>query len=398
MKLAENGGAVAEGVPPDKPARRARGSADAAGTTRPAVIDARGLQKKFGSRVVLRDLSLRVHVGEIFGLIGPSGSGKTTMIHLLCGHLRPNGGTVTVLGEQPTAFTVATRRQIGYMPQNFILYPDLTVKQNVGFAAGLYGLGEWRSRRKIRATLELVELWDARKRTVRQTSGGMQRRLALAAALVHDPDLLFADEPTANLDPILRAKLWAHFRAMSAAGRTLLLTTQYIDEAEHCDRVGLVFDGALIAAGHPEMLRQRAFGGDIVEMVLDRPATPCVEATNAVEGVRKTDVVGADTLRGTVEDAKCGIPVLIDAVEAAGNAVRSVGSSCDPETLSYGELRSFKSGLVTGLVPSSPSRSMMCSHWARSGRKHKMSSSRSTSLLKSPCVRSHLPLMPPSRR
>ncbi len=324
MKLTENGGAVAEDVPPDRPARRALERANAAGTTRPAVIDARGLRKKFGSRVVLRDLSLRVHVGEIFGLIGPSGSGKTTMIHLLCGHLRPDGGTVTVLGEQPTAFTVAARRQIGYMPQNFILYPDLTVKQNVGFAAGLYGLGEWRSRGKIRATLELVELWDARRRTARQISGGMQRRLALATALVHDPDLLFADEPTANLDPILRAKLWAHFRTMSAAGRTLLLTTQYIDEAEHCDRVGLMFDGALIAEGHPETLRQRAFGGDIVDMVLDRPAPLCVEATKAVEGVRETKVVGADALRVTVEDAKRGIPALIDAVEDAGAAVRSV--------------------------------------------------------------------------
>ena len=324
MKLTENVGAAAEDVSLNKTAHRAPERTDAAGTTRPAVIDARGLQKKFGSRVVLRDLSLRVHAGEIFGLIGPSGSGKTTMIHLLCGHLRPNGGTVKVLGEQPTAFTVAARRQIGYMPQNFILYPDLTVQQNVGFAAGLYGLGEWRSRRKIRATLELVELWDARKRTARQISGGMQRRLALATALVHDPDLLFADEPTANLDPILRAKLWAHFRTMSAAGRALLLTTQYIDEAEHCDRVGLMFDGALIAEGHPDTLRQRAFGGDIVDLVLDRPAALCVEATNAVAGVRKSEVVGAAVLRVTVEDAKGGIPALIDAVEAAGAVVRSV--------------------------------------------------------------------------
>lgn len=197
------------------------------------VIDVTELHKHFGGSPVLAELSLQVRAGEIFGLIGPSGSGKTTTIHLCCGHLQPSGGTITVFGEQPRAFTAATRRKLGYLPQQFILYPDLTVAQNVAFAAGLYGLAEWQSRDTIRAVLELVELWDARTRTARKISGGMQRRLALAAALVHNPELLFADEPTANLDPILRAKLWAHFRALCNGGRTLLVTIQYIDEAEY---------------------------------------------------------------------------------------------------------------------------------------------------------------------
>jgi ABC-2 type transport system ATP-binding protein len=292
---------------------------------RKLVINARGLRKAFGGQPVLSNLSLEVRSGEILGLIGPSGSGKTTAIHLFCGHLRPSDGSVVVLDEAPTAFTPATRRRIGYMPQNFILYPDLTVKQNVAFAAGLYGLGEWRSRDRIRATLELVELWSARKRTARAISGGMQRRLALAAALVHDPDLLFADEPTANLDPILRAKLWTHFRGMSAAGRTLLITTQYIDEAEYCDRVGLLFDGALIAEGQPETLRRRAFGGDLVDIILDRPVLPFVEAAHATEGVRATEVLGVDVLRLTVDDAQHAIPVLLAGVAAGGAIVRSVG-------------------------------------------------------------------------
>lgn len=293
-------------------------------TARPLVIDARGLEKRFGDRLVLRDLSLRVRAGEIFGLIGPSGSGKSTTIHLLCGHLRPSSGEVTVFGESPARFTTATRRRIGYLAQGFVLYPDLTVQDNVSFAAGLYGLPEWRCRDTIRAILELVELWDARRRPTRKTSGGMQRRIALAAALVHDPDLLFADEPTANLDPILRAKLWSHFRHLSEQGKTLLITTQYIDEAEYCDRVGLMFDGALIAEGQPIALRRQAFGGDVVDLVLDRPLPHAVEMIEAAPGVRAVEVVPSGALRVTVDDAEQAIPTLLDALERAGGEARTV--------------------------------------------------------------------------
>jgi ABC-2 type transport system ATP-binding protein len=197
-------------------------------------------------------MSLSVAGGEIFGLIGPSGSGKSTTIHLLCGHLRPSGGEVRVFGQQPTRLGRAAKRRIGYLPQGFVLYPDLTVRQNVAFVAGLYGLSEWRHRRRIRAVLELVQLWEARNRPARAVSGGMQRRIALAATLVHDPDLLYLDEPTANLDPILRGHLWEHFRALCRRGRALLITTQYVDEAEYCDRVGLMYDGRLIAPGQPQ--------------------------------------------------------------------------------------------------------------------------------------------------
>lgn len=293
-------------------------------STRRLVIDARGLRKSFGGPPVLENVSLQVRAGEIYGLIGPSGSGKTTTIHLFCGHLKPSDDTVTVLGETPTSFTAATRRGIGYMPQNFILYEDLTVKQNVASVLGLYGLSEWQQQDRIRAKLELVEIWDARNRTARSLSGGMRRRLALAAALAHDPRLLFADEPTANLDPILRAKLWAHFRELSERGHTLLITTQYIDEAEYCDRVGLMFDGALIAEGRPETLRRQAFGGDIVDVVLDRPAALFADAAASVPGVRKTEVVGADTLQATVEDATRAIPRLLEAMRNTGVGVRSI--------------------------------------------------------------------------
>jgi ABC-2 type transport system ATP-binding protein len=288
------------------------------------VIALEQARKAFGGQVVLQDLSLSVGMGEIFGLIGPSGSGKSTTIHLLCGHLRPSGGAVRVFGQVPTRLDRATKRRIGYLPQGFVLYPDLTVRQNVAFVAGLYGLSEWRHRRRIRETLELVQLWDARNRPARAVSGGMQRRIALAASLVHDPDLLCVDEPTANLDPILRAHLWEHFRALRVRGRTLLVTTQYVDEAEYCDRVGLMYGGRLIATGHPSELRRSAFGGDLIDLVVERPQSTYAAALGAVPGVSAAETQKDESLRVTVDDAGRALPELLAALESAGATVRSI--------------------------------------------------------------------------
>lgn len=291
------------------------------------VVNAEGLSKQFGRVVVLKDLALHIKGGEIYGLIGPSGSGKTTTMHLCCGHLRPDSGTITVLGEQPTQFTPATRRRIGYMPQNFVLPTDLTIEQNVIFAAGLYGMSEWFSRQRIRKTLELVELWESRKRSARAASGGMQRRTALAATLVHDPDLVFADEPTANLDPILRAKLWQHFHQLAASGRTLCITTQYIDEAEYCHRVGLMYDGALIAEGRPSDLRRQAYGGDIVSITLVDGASRNTAMIARLPGVRHVDDGHDSVLRVTVENAERAIPILLDILDQKGIPVQSIAQS-----------------------------------------------------------------------
>lgn len=290
-------------------------------------ISARGVSKSFGDTVVLENLSLHVREGEIFGLIGPSGSGKSTLVHVLCGHLDPSEGDVAVLGEEPSRFSRRTRRRIGYMPQDFILNPDLTVKQNTSFVAGLYGLWWWTSRKRVRHVLKLTELWDARRRKARNVSGGMQRRLALATALVHQPDMLFADEPTANLDPILRAKLWEHFHSMSDQGKTLLITTQYIDEAENCDRVGLMYDGALIAEGLPEELRHRAFGGDIVDLEMEQPSQRDLDVALTVPGVLDAGMSEEGALRLTVDDSETTVPVLLNELEARGATVTSVGQA-----------------------------------------------------------------------
>lgn len=227
----------------------------------PAVVALDEASCTFGDVQALEDLSLRIEAGSVLGVIGPSGAGKTTGIRLMTGGLAPTAGTVQVLGEDPRHLRRRTRERIGYLPQQFTLYPYLTARENVGFVASIYGLLWFRHGRRVREALKLVELWDVRNRLAAKMSGGMQRRLELAAALVHDPELLLLDEPTAGLDPILRASIWTELHRLKPAGRTLVVTTQYVNEAEECDQVALISGGRLIAFAAPEELRREAMGG-----------------------------------------------------------------------------------------------------------------------------------------
>ena len=211
-----------------------------------AAIRARKLKKRFGDAEILKGVDLEVERGEIFGLIGPSGSGKSTLLRTLTGYLSPTEGEVEVLGTPPAGFGKGEKRRVGFMPQSFVLYSQLSVRRNLNFVAGLYGLGFGERRRRVREVLEFTELWEHRGKAASDISGGMQRRLQLAAAMVHEPEILFVDEPTANLDPILRRRFWEEFRHLSNEGRTLFVTTQYVGEAELCDRVGLLAGGELV--------------------------------------------------------------------------------------------------------------------------------------------------------
>lgn len=215
-------------------------------------------------------VSFDVGAGDIFGFIGPSGCGKTTTVRLMTGLYRPTSGRVEVLGCEPTAFTRRHRERIGYLPQRSVLYPGLTVRANLHFVAGIYGMRH-DVRTRVAEVLEFVELSEHAGKTLRRTSGGMQRRVALAAALVHAPELLFLDEPTAGLDPLLRTKLWSHFDELRQGGRTLFVTTQYVDEATRCDRVALMVAGRLVALDTPEGLRRQALGGDVVRVHTREP-------------------------------------------------------------------------------------------------------------------------------
>jgi ABC-2 type transport system ATP-binding protein len=231
----------------------------------PALIQTHNLSKKFGEETAVQDLNLTIPQGAIFGFIGPSGCGKTTTMRLLLGIYDPTEGEATIFDQSPQTFGRAERERIGYMPQLFVLYPDLTVWENLNFAASLYGF-PLRRKERLQELLDLVELRGHEKKLVRNISGGMQRRLSLAAALVHNPDLLFLDEPTAGIDPVLRRKFWDYFQQLQAEGHTLFITTQYVGEAAYCDYVGVMVNGRLLMVETPEGLRDRALGGDIIHL------------------------------------------------------------------------------------------------------------------------------------
>jgi ABC-2 type transport system ATP-binding protein len=276
------------------------------------VVRARGLERRYGDRTAVAGVDLDVSRGVIVGCIGPSGSGKTTTVRLLTGIERPSAGEVAVFGVRPSSFTPAHRRRIGYMPQLNVLYPHLSLEDNLQFVASLYGL-PLRRQARLDEVLRFVELEEHRGRRLSDASGGMQRRLALAATLLHEPELLFLDEPTAGIDPVLRRRFWDHFGDLRQRGSTLFVTTQYVGEAAYCDEVAVLAEGRLLLTDTPEGLRRRALGGDVVDLVAAE-AIP----DEAVEGLSDLDyVAGAERIRtdgrgvrAVVHEAGAAIPAL----------------------------------------------------------------------------------------
>jgi ABC-2 type transport system ATP-binding protein len=286
------------------------------------IISVRDVTRAFDERVVVDDLTFDVSPGTILGVVGPSGSGKTTTIRMLTGTLGRSQGEISVLGEDPMRFSRRVRGRLAYMPQLFSLYEDLSAQENVGFVAALYGIGPFRRTSRIKRALQVVDLLDARHVLARDLSGGMQRRLELACALVHDPDVLFIDEPTAGIDPILRQAVWDELRRLRSEGRTLVVTTQYVSEAEDCDQVALILDGKLVALDAPETLRRMAFGGDVLQITTDRAVDPDLLAS--VAGVQNVRQPGPRTLTAIVSDAGALTPRIVEAIRVAGIGVAGI--------------------------------------------------------------------------
>ncbi|MBN2290085.1 MAG: ABC transporter ATP-binding protein [Candidatus Glassbacteria bacterium] len=221
------------------------------------IVSARGLTRKFGAFTAVDHIDFSVRRGEIFGFLGANGAGKTTTIRILCGLLRPTGGTCLVDGLDVDRQAEAVKRLIGYMSQRFSLYEDLTVEENLEFYGGVYGLNEAELGRRKHGLLKELELEGLEKRMTAALPLGWKQRLALGCAVIHRPRMVFLDEPTGGVDPVSRRNFWAMIHAMAAEGVTVFVTTHYMDEAEYCDRISIMDAGRIIALGPPSKLKER---------------------------------------------------------------------------------------------------------------------------------------------
>jgi len=220
-------------------------------TALPAAVETRGLTRRFGSVTAVRDLSLRIETGEVFGLLGPNGSGKTTTIRMLCGLLEPSAGSASVAGLDVARAPEQIKLRIGYMSQRFGLYEDLTVAENLAFYGGIYGLRGAAARERTEEVVTFLGFAPRLGQLAAELSGGWKQRLALGCALLHRPSVLFLDEPTAGVDPAARRNFWTAIHDLARAGTTVLVTTHYMDEAERCGRLAMMSQGHLIALGTP---------------------------------------------------------------------------------------------------------------------------------------------------
>ncbi len=230
------------------------------------MIECFDLSKQFGQVTALRQVNLAVPSSVTFGLIGPNGAGKTTMIRVLLGLTRPSAGTARVLGKPIPPTSELSR--IGYMPQDLAIYSDLTVRENLTLFGRLMGMSDAAIGPRVEEVLKLVELTPRLNNLVSTLSGGMKRRISLAAALIHDPELLLLDEPTVGIDPKLRATFWSFFRSLIESGKTVFITTHYMDEAARCDLVGLIYQGRILVTDSPASIRERTASPNLEDAFL----------------------------------------------------------------------------------------------------------------------------------
>jgi ABC-2 type transport system ATP-binding protein len=252
--------------------------------TNPAV-QAERITKRFGEFTAVNGISFEVRAGEIFGFLGPNGSGKTTTIRMILGLLQPTAGRIMVLGQNVTSGgeAAAIRRRVGYMSQRFSLYPELTVAENLRFFARAYGVTGERFRHREAEILRMAGLEGRQDQQTGTLAGGWKQRLALGAAILHEPNILFLDEPTAGVDPISRRAFWDLLYDLAAAGTTIFVTTHYMDEAEHCHRLAFIYQGDIIAQGSPTEVRRAGVQGQVLEIDCREPERAMVLLRQAVD-------------------------------------------------------------------------------------------------------------------
>jgi ABC-2 type transport system ATP-binding protein len=249
----------------------------------------RQLTRRFGKRVAVDHLDLRVRAGELYGFLGPNGAGKSTTLRMLCGLLEPSEGGGTVLGIDLVAEPERIKSVIGYMSQKFSLYDDLSVDENLGFYARVYEVPRALREGRIAQMVRMADLRERERQLAGTLSGGYRQRLALACALVHAPRLIFLDEPTAGVDPVSRRNFWGLIRRLADHGTTILVTTHYMDEAELCDTLGFIYEGKLIAQGSPAVIKSETFRRPVIEVDVEdlRRASDLLADWEAVEEVMR---------------------------------------------------------------------------------------------------------------
>lgn len=286
-------------------------------------IEAEGLTRQFGPTVAVKDLALHIAPGEVFALLGPDGAGKTTTLRMLSGAIAPTRGTITIEGIDLSRDPERVHERIGYMPQRFSLYGDLTVRENLDFYAQLFSVPPEVLAERSQRLLEFSGLTTFRHRLAAQLSGGMKQKLALGCTLVHEPRVLLLDEPTAGVDPVSRREFWRILYELNKRGVTILVSTTYMDEAERCTTVGLLYAGELVAVEDPGVMK-RQMRGDVVEFVAEPKAGARRVIQQSPEILSET-VIG-DRFHVVVADAAAAIPVLTRRLSAEGVRVRDAGT------------------------------------------------------------------------
>jgi ABC-2 type transport system ATP-binding protein len=289
---------------------------------REVVIETHGLSRRFGDLIAVRDVSLTVYRGEIFGVLGPNGAGKSTTIRMLCGILDPSSGQGIVVGHDVAKEPEAIKQRIGYMTQRFSLYEDLTVWENLNFYGGIYDIPKRQRRARIEEVLAHTGLNERRDQLAGTLSGGWKQRVALACATIHQPPLLFLDEPTAGVDPVSRRQFWDQIHRIADQGTTVLVTTHYMDEAERCHRLAFIFRGELLAVGTPdEVVAARSLA--VVEIELER-GVEAAEILRALPGVDSVSHYGR-LLRVALREVQDPEAMLRVALDQAGYRALRMG-------------------------------------------------------------------------
>lgn len=255
------------------------------------VVEVESMVKTFGSFVAVDHISFKVEAGQIFGFLGPNGSGKSTTIRMLCGILMPTSGKALVYGFDVIREPERVKEKIGYMSQKFSLYDDLTVRENIRFYSGLYRIPKEKKEERARWVINMAGLSERENSLTRELSGGWKQRLSLGCSILHEPPILFLDEPTSGVDPVSRRNFWKLINTLSDKGVTVFVTTHYMEEAEYCDTLALIYRGRIVAQGSPGILKTEAMPEDVYELECGDPMA-AMEALKGVKGIREVALFG----------------------------------------------------------------------------------------------------------